>query len=355
MERAILINCFYNKYEIELNNDRIRELELLTKTAGGEVIKKFNIHLKRINPAYFLTKGKLENISSFLSNTEADIIIFNNELKPVQVRNLNEYFKIKVIGRTELILDIFSLRARTKEAKIQVELAQLRYLLPRLAGYGVMMSRLGGGIGTRGPGEKEIEYDRRHIMKRISVLTKKLKLIEKHRKNISKNRPFKVVSIVGYTNAGKSTLLNALAKENLKTENRLFVTLDSTIRKIYLSNNKFILLSDTVGFIRDIPHHLIASFKSTLSEAKEADLLLHLIDINDEFYTEKIEVVNNVLRSIGIDISKSIYVFNKIDKIANKGKLERIKNLYSDALFISAKNKINHDKLKENIIFRLEI
>ncbi len=355
MERAILINCYHNNNDAEYEYEKLKELQLLTKTAGAEVKTTLNIKIKKINPATFLPDGKVELIKEKINNFDIDLIIFNNELKPVQIRNLSDIYNCKIISRTELILDIFALRAKTATAKTQVELAQLQYILPRLKGMWTHLERQRGGIGLRGPGEKQIEYDRRNIMHRISILSKKLKAIEKHKHTISKNRHFKTVGIVGYTNAGKSTLLNILAHENLKTENRLFATLDSTIRKIFLSANKFILLSDTVGFIRDIPHNLIASFKSTLSEAKNSDLLLHLIDINDKFYQEKIEIVNKVLTDIGIDITISIYVFNKIDKITNKQKIKRAKTLYPNAIFISAKNKINLEKLKQTIIFRLGI
>ncbi len=355
MEKAILIQCSDTKNSVDEDEEKLNELKLLARSAHTQIIDSIIIKIKKINPATYLTKGKVELIKEKVKELQPDVIIFNNELKPIQVRNLSDTYNCKVISRTELILDIFALRAKTREAKIQVELAQLKYLLPRLTGYGVMMSRLGGGIGTRGPGEKKIEYDRRNIMRRISILNKKLKNIEKHRELIVKNRKYKTVGIVGYTNAGKSTLLNALSNEKLLTENRLFVTLDSTTRKIFLDNNKFILLSDTVGFIRDIPHNLIASFKSTLSEAKNADLLLHVVDINDKYYQEKIDVVNEVLSELNIDISKSIYVFNKIDKGGTENRIKRINEIYPGSIFISAKNKINLEKLKETIILRLGI
>ncbi|MDD5066871.1 MAG: GTPase HflX, partial [bacterium] len=265
-----------------------------------------------------------------------------------------DLFGIRVIGRTELIFDIFSKRAMTNEAKIQVELAQLKYIMPRLTGFGIALSRLGGGIGTRGPGEKKLETDRRHIARRIHTLEKKLKDIEKHHRVITSNRNHKVVSLVGYTNAGKTTLLNSLAREDLKTENRLFVTLDTTTRKIFLEQEKFVLVSDTVGFIRDLPHYLVASFRTTLKEVKDSDLVLHVIDLSESDFMKKIGVVNNVLAEMEVDLTRVISVFNKTDRVGPE-KLENIRREYPDSLFISAKEKINLEKLKKYILFRTDI
>ncbi len=286
-EKAFLVNFYYTNEEREFAENNKKELELLTDTAGCDIKKSINIFLKKIDAGHFLSKGKLEDIMEQINGVNINVIIINAELKPVQVRNLENYFNTKVIGRTELIFDIFAQRAKTKEAKIQVELAQLKYLLPRLTGYGVLMSRLGGGIGTRGPGEKKLEYDRRHILNRIHTLQKKLKHIEKHRSVISMHRKYKVVSLVGYTNAGKSTLLNSLTQEKLKVENRLFVTLDSTIRKVCLKEQKYVLMSDTIGFIKNLPHDIVASFHATLKEIQNADLVLHIVDVSDKNYEEK--------------------------------------------------------------------
>ncbi len=354
-ERAYLITPYFDKRKfIEAENDK-KEFESLADTAGVEITKSILLLLKRIDPAFYITKGKLQELTEEIKQNKINVVIINTELKPVQIRNLEEKFDCKVIGRTELILDIFAQRARTREAKIQVELAQLKYLLPRLTGLGKALSRLGGGVGTRGPGERKLEYDRRHILNRINTLQKKLKKIEKHRNLLLQNRKFKVVTLVGYTNAGKSTLLNTLAKEHLKTEDRLFVTLDPTIRKVYLGDNKYVLVSDTVGFIKNLPHHLVASFRATLSEVKYSDLILHVIDISENNIDEKIEVVNNVLLELQINPLNCIMVFNKIDKLDNKSKIERAQKLYPDrSVFISAKAGLNIDKLKKIILFKIE-
>lgn len=353
-ERAYLLNFYFKKHDVYPAEDDLKELKMLVDTAGAEIVGKENLYLRKINPAYFITKGKLEKIKESIQQNNIDVIIINTELKPVQVRNLESFFNCKVIGRTELILDIFAQHARTSEAKIQVELAQLKYLLPRLTGHGILLSRLGGGIGTRGPGETKLEYDRRHIMRRIATLQRKLKKIEKHRTNLWKNRKFKVATLVGYTNAGKTTLLNTLSQENLKTENRLFVTLDPTIRKVYLNEkNKYVLISDTVGFIKNIPHTLVASFKATLSEVKNSDLILHIVDICDRNIEEKINTVNEVLSEIGVNSKNSVVVFNKIDRLNDESKIKRFTTLYPDAIFISAKEKINIDKLKKIILIKV--
>ena len=355
-ERAYLLNFYFQKEQLYIAEENLKELEMLVDTAGADIVLSENLYLREINPAYFITTGKIEKIKENVEKSNIDVVIINTELKPVQVRNLELFLSCKVIGRTELILDIFAQHARTSEAKIQVELAQLKYLLPRLTGYGVLLSRLGGGIGTRGPGETKLEYDRRHIMRRISVLQKKLKKIEKHREVLWKNRKFKVVTLVGYTNAGKTTLLNTLAQEKLKTENRLFVTLDPTIRKVYLEeNNKYVLISDTVGFIKNIPHSLVASFKATLSEVKNSDLILHIVDICDRNIDEKINTVNEVLSEIGVNSQNFLIVFNKIDRLNDNGKINRFSSLFPDSVFISAKEKINIDKLKKIILIKVGI
>ncbi|MBN1897245.1 MAG: GTPase HflX [Spirochaetes bacterium] len=353
VEQAFIVNFYYNQDELYLAEDDLKECEMLAMTAGVQIIMKENIHLRNIDSAYFITRGKLEIIKYKVKDHKINVLIVNKELKPVQVRNLEEYLKVKVIGRTELILDIFAQHARTSEAKIQVELAQLRYLLPRLTGYGILLSRLGGGIGTRGPGETKLEYDRRHILRRISTLQKKLKDIEKHHQVISKNRTMKVVTLVGYTNAGKTTLFNALTHENLKTGNSLFVTLDPTIRKVSLDNEQnFILLSDTVGFIKELPHSLVASFKATLSEVKNSDLVLHVIDIQDRNIEAKIKTVEEVIAELGLEVRHSVIVFNKIDKMKDQGKITRFTNLYPESVFVSAREKINIDNLKKIILIK---
>ncbi|MBU1077495.1 MAG: GTPase HflX [Spirochaetes bacterium] len=353
-ERALLINIYYSNLEEATAVNDLKELELLADTAGCQIVKSINILLKNIHAGTFLSKGKLESIKEKIQDLDINIVIINSELKPVQVRNLVDHYKIKVIGRTELIFDIFAQRAKTREAKIQVELAQFKYLLPRLAGYGIMMSRLGGGIGTRGPGEKMIEYDRRHILRRIHTLQKKLKDIEKHHHIIAGHRKFKVASLVGYTNAGKSTLLNSLTQENLKVEDRLFVTLDSTIRKVYLKDQKYILISDTVGFIKDLPHDIVASFRATLSEIRNSDLILHIVDVSDINYEEKIETVNNVLIDVNVDLHNCMIIFNKVDQLPGKFR-KNIENKYQNSIFISGKKRINLEQLKEYILLRTGI
>ncbi len=350
-EKAYIINCYFQNRELQQAEESLKELIMLAETANLDIIKKSLLFLPKIDSANFISKGKLENIKIERRENKIDVVVLNQELKPIQVRNLEDYLDCKVIGRTELILDIFARNARSKEAKIQVELAQLKYLLPRLTGYGLLLSRLGGGVGTRGPGETKLEYDRRYIMKRISTLQRKLKQIEKHREILSFHRKYRMVSLVGYTNAGKTTLLNVLSGENLKTANRLFVTLDPIIRKVYLGEvGKYVLISDTVGFIDNIPHQLVASFKATLAEIKNSDMILHIVDINDANIDKKIEVVNKVLSEIGVDISRTVLIFNKIDKMTNNQKVDRCSQLYPGAIFISAKNKLNIDNLKKFLL-----
>jgi len=355
-ERAYIINFYYDKTEHYNCEEDLEEVIMLSKTAGVEVALAENIFLREINPSYYITKGKLEIIKNNILTNNINVVIFNIDLKPSQMRNLEEFLECKVICRTELILDIFAQHARTSEAKIQVELAQLKYLLSMLTGYGVLLSRLGGGIGTRGPGETKLEYDRRHITRRISLLEKKLKNIEKHRQVITSNRKLKNVALVGYTNAGKTTLLNILAHQNLKTDDMLFVTLDPASRKVYLGeNNKFAIFTDTVGFIKNLPHTLVASFKATLSEVKNADLVLHIVDVHDKNIEEKIEVVNKILfNELFLDPYKVHLVFNKIDKLENENIIKRLKEIYPNALFVSAKEKINIDNLKKFVLIKLE-
>ncbi len=351
-EKVYLINPFYNKLNEQESINDLEELVLLADTAGGMVLAKENILLREINAAYYISTGKLNDIRERMQDKDINLIIINTELKPVQVRNLETFFQVRVIGRTELILDIFAKRAQTNESKIQVELAQLKYLNSRLTGHGITMSQLGGGIGTRGPGEKKLEYDKRHIARRIHALEKKLKEIEKHHQVIRSNRNYKVVSLVGYTNAGKTSLLNTLANENLKTENRLFVTLDTTTRKIFLDEQKYVLMSDTVGFIKNLPHDLVVSFRTTLKEVKDSDLILHVCDMSDKEYEKKIKVVEDVLHEMDVDSKKIILIFNKIDKVSHE-KLDLVKTNYTDSLFISGKEKINLEKLKNYILFRI--
>ncbi len=327
----------------------IKELEDLTETAGGEVVGVLIQNRADIENATYLGEGKLEELREAVINLEADTVIFDDELSPIQLRNITDALGVKVLDRAMLILDIFSMHAKSGEGKLQVELAQLKYRLPRLRGMGTEMSRTGAGIGTRGPGETRLETDRRHIHRRISALEDEIKDIKKHRDLIRSRRQkdgFITASLVGYTNAGKSTLLNALTDADVYAKDKLFATLDPTSRGLTLEDNRTILLTDTVGFIRKLPHHLIEAFKSTLEEAKYSDILLHVIDTSSPEFEDQIEVVESVLRDIGAFDKPIIGVYNKCD-IASPEFLKSTR--YNKNISISAKNKINMDKLIEII------
>jgi len=349
-ERAILVGMRtpgQPRWEVE---DYLDELALLADTAGAVVVGRVLQERSRIDPAYLIGKGKVYSIASMAKEVGANLIIFDDDLTPAQVRNLESVIKAKIVDRTGLILDIFAKRAKTKEAKTQVELAQLRYLLPRLTRRWTHLSRQVGGIGTRGPGETQLEVDRRLIRKRITLLSKELEKIERQRDTRRKGRRdiFKV-ALVGYTNAGKSTLLNALASTDVAVDDKLFVTLDSTVRLVKLSKHSKILLIDTVGFIRKLPHHLIASFKSTLEEAVSADLLLHVIDISHPNFREQIDSVRQVLRELKIDDKPTIYVFNKVDKVEQQALFSRVRGEYSPCVLISALKGMFLEELKKEI------
>lgn len=343
-ERAILVGlnlegdpCF----EMALD-----ELEALAKTAGAEVIEKIVQKRKVVCAKTYLGKGKVLELKEILSKNGADLVIFNNDLTGTQVRNLESIIGTKVIDRTELILDIFARRAKTREAKIQVELAQLNYLLPRLRGKGVSLSRLGGGIGTRGPGETKLEYDRREIRNRLTSLKRALVRISRERaQQRSGRKRFIVGAIVGYTNAGKSTLFNALTRASVKTEDGLFATLDPTTRCLLLPNNQRILLIDTVGFIQNLPHHLISSFKATLEEVTHADLLLHVVDVSNPQGPKQMKEVEKILAQLGAASTPSITALNKIDKVEDLSFVRQIlrERVYSVA--ISALYSEGLDKL----------
>lgn len=301
----------------------LQELEGLTEAAGGEVIATLVQARERINRATYIGSGKLQELINLAAELQPDLIIFDKELSPVQLRNLENALDFKVIDRTMLILDIFSQRARSNEGILQVELARLEYRLPRLTGKGIEMSRLGGGIGTRGAGEQKLELDRRYIRKRILDIKKRLQKVQRTRSLQRKQRQragLKVVSLVGYTNAGKSSLFNALCQSGhrsgaaqVEADNRLFQTLDTTIRKIHLPSRQEILLTDTVGFIQNLPHHLLAAFRSTLEEAVDADLLLHVVDLSDPDVYDKMAVVEGVLQDLGADQERILTIFNKAD------------------------------------------
>ena len=306
----------------------LEELQRLAETAGARVVRKYSQQLKRVTPATLIGRGKVEEIHAGLDELHPDLVIVDEDLTPAQQRNLETAFKIRVIDRSQLILDIFAQRARSNDGKLQVELAQLQYLLPRLTRQWTHLSRLGGGIGTRGPGETQLEVDRRRIRERIGHLKKRLKTVERTRTLQRKERdevPFATLALVGYTNAGKSTLMNTLTRAGVFVEDKLFATLDPTTRALRLPNGDKAMLVDTVGFIHKIPHSLIEAFKSTLEEVRSADLLLHLIDMANPMFEEQIEIIEEVLREIGAGDIPVILVPNKIDAVPTVP-LQRLKN-----------------------------
>ncbi|MDP4185032.1 MAG: GTPase HflX, partial [Bacteroidota bacterium] len=346
-------------------NEYLDELEFLADTAGAVVCKKFMQRLDVANGATFVGSGKLEEINIFIKENEIDSVIFDDELTPTQLRNIERHLQVKILDRTNLILDIFAKRAQTAHAKAQVELAQYQYMLPRLTRLWTHLERQKGGIGLRGPGETQIETDRRIILDKIALLKKQLIKIDKQKATQRKNRGKLVrVALVGYTNVGKSTLMNLLSKSEVFAENKLFATLDTTVRKVVVENIPF-LLSDTVGFIRKLPHGLVESFKSTLDEVREADILMHVVDISHPGFEEQIEVVNKTLEEIEAGNKMIIYIFNKIDAYTYTEKDEDdlspvIKENYSlddwknswmaknntPSIFISAKTKENVPEMR---------
>ena len=298
----------------------LEELERLAETAGARVIEKFRQQVRSVAPATLIGRGKVEEIQAAVKALKPDLVVVDEDLTPAQQRNLESAFQIRVIDRSQLILDIFAQRARSNDGKLQVELAQLEYLLPRLTRQWTHLSRLGGGIGTRGPGETQLEVDRRRIRERIAHLKRRLKTVERTRTLQRKERnevPFATVALVGYTNAGKSTLMNALTRAGVLVEDKLFATLDPTIRSLRLPTGDKVMLVDTVGFINKIPHSLIEAFKSTLEEINSADLLLHVVDMATPLFAEQIEVIEGVLQEIGAGDIPSILVPNKIDMISS--------------------------------------
>ncbi|MEW6686936.1 MAG: GTPase HflX [Candidatus Edwardsbacteria bacterium] len=318
-ERTILVGMISDRRKLSELEEELAELARLADTAGAYVIGRVVQHKTTPNPTYYIGKGKVEEIRALSEEHKADLIIFDAELAPTQVHNLEEIIERRVIDRSELIMDIFALHARTAEAKIQVELAQLQYRYSRLVGSGIEMSDLGGGIGTRGPGETKLEVDRRKIRDRITHLNDELKKVQASRKVQRQSRqPFYKICLVGYTNAGKSTVMNLFSSAGVKVEDRLFSTLDTTTRIVNLSNGEKILLSDTVGFIRKLPHQLISSFRTTLEEVLEADLLLHIVDASYPEVEKQITAVDSVLTEIGGEAKPILLVFNKIDKVENQ-------------------------------------
>lgn len=336
--------------------EHLDELAFLAMTAGISTEKVFIQKLEQPDPRTFIGKGKLEDVQAFITANGTDMVIFDDDLSPSQLRNLERYLKCQIYDRSLLILDIFLNRAQTAQAKTQVELARYQYLMPRLTRMWTHLERQRGGTGTRGgAGEKEIETDRRMIRNQISVLKKKLEKIEKQNAVQRKSRSNIVrVALVGYTNVGKSTLMKLLSKSDVKAEDKLFATVDATVRKVVINRIPF-LLSDTVGFIRKLPHHLIESFKSTLAEVREADVLLHVVDISHPAYEDHIRVVKETLKDIGASDKPTIYVFNKIDLLENEDEepVEKIHSIHLEhddkKVFVSAQEGINIDGLKEKI------
>lgn len=318
MERILLVGVSLDNEEDTIES--LAELAELTKTAGGEVVREVYQNREQIHPGTYVGKGKLEEIRDIIEEDDIDAVVCDDELSPAQLRNLNEYLDIKVLDRTIMILDIFAMRARTSEGKIQVELAQLKYRSSRLVGLRSSLSRLGGGIGTRGPGEKKLEMDRRIIRERIAALNRELEGIKKSRAVARKKRlesKLPLACIVGYTNAGKSTLLNELTDAEVLSEDKLFATLDPTTRVYEYEDGQEILLTDTVGFINKLPHHLVDAFRSTLEEAKYADIIIHVVDISNPNYSHHMDVVYDTLKLLDVKDKPVITVYNKVDKITD--------------------------------------
>ncbi|MDY0080486.1 MAG: GTPase HflX [Ignavibacteriaceae bacterium] len=349
-EKAILVALKTKDISKETVSEHLDELEELAYTAGADTVFKIVQDKQAMDSAFYIGRGKAEEIAQLAELNDISLVIFDDDLTPVQIRNLEKLINRKIVDRSALILDIFAGRAKTKEAKTQVELAQLQYMMPRLTRAWTHLSKQFGGIGTKGPGETQIETDRRIIKERIALLKDKLDKIESQRiTQTRKRKDFVRISLIGYTNAGKSTLFNMLTKENILAENKLFATLDSTTRTLELEKNLNVLISDTVGFIRKLPHHLVASFKSTLNEVRESDILLHIIDISNDYYEDHIEVVNSTLKDLECAKKQVIKIFNKIDLVQDKNKIQYLYNKYPDSLIISAFKGINISSLRDKI------
>lgn len=365
-ERAVLVGVITPGEKPEQTKEYLDELAFLVDTAGGKVERHFTQKMLKPDRATFVGTGKLEEIQAYVKAEEIDMVVFDDELSPSQLRNIERELQVKILDRSNLILDIFAGRAQTAQAKTQVELAQLQYLLPRLTRLWTHLERQKGGIGMRGPGETQIESDRRMILEKISLLKERLKLIDRQNETQRKNRSALIrVALVGYTNVGKSTILNMLAKSDVFAENKLFATLDTTVRKVVIENLPF-LLSDTVGFIRKLPHHLVECFKSTLDEVREADILVHVVDVSHPNFEDQIHTVNETLNDLGARDKDTIMIFNKIDAYVTPERdefnvdeeevapltLADFKKTWmahhnSPAIFISATKKENIEEFKE--------
>jgi len=358
-ERAILVGVITPDESEEKEQEYLEELEFLVDTAGGVTERSFTQKLQRPDRATFVGTGKLEEIKAYVKSEEIDIVVFDDELSPSQLRNIERELEVKILDRSNLILDIFARRAQTAQAKTQVELAQLQYLLPRLTRLWTHLERQKGGIGMRGPGESQIETDRRIIQDKIALLKERLKIIDKQNATQRKNRGQLIrTALVGYTNVGKSTIMNMISKSDVFAENKLFATLDTTVRKVVVDNLPF-LLSDTVGFIRKLPHHLVECFKSTLDEVREADILIHVVDISHPTFEDHIRAVNETLKDLGAIDKPIITVFNKIDAYKPEDHEEGQKQLSLEefestwmskhnmpAVFISATERDNVDEFR---------
>ncbi|QEC68040.1 GTPase HflX [Panacibacter ginsenosidivorans] len=369
-DRTVLVGLVQGEQTYEQVEEYLDELAFLAETAGAIAVKRFTQKLKHADSKTFVGKGKLEEIKNYVISKNITLVIFDDELTGSQISNIEKELGVVTIDRSDLILDIFARRARTAQAKVQVELAQYQYLLPRLKGMWKHLERQGGGIGTRGPGETEIETDRRIVKDKISLLRKKLSEIDKQSFTQRKDRgEFIRVALVGYTNVGKSTLMNLLSKSDVFSENKLFATLDTTTRKVVFENTPF-LLSDTVGFIRKLPHHLVESFKSTLDEVREADLLLHVVDISHPQYEEQIGVVNKTLQDLKAFDKPIVIVFNKMDLYEEKNidewveaevRLEILRELHErwenetngNCIFVSATERMHIDDLRATILTKV--
>lgn len=362
-ERAVLVGVVRPGEKPEETREFLDELAFLVDTAGGVAEREFTQKMLKPDRATFVGTGKLEEIQAYVKSEEIDMVVFDDELSPSQLRNIERELQVKVLDRSNLILDIFAGRAQTAQAKTQVELAQLQYLLPRLTRLWTHLERQKGGIGMRGPGETQIESDRRMILEKIALLKSRLKLIDKQNETQRKNRAELIrVALVGYTNVGKSTIMNMLSKSDVFAENKLFATLDTTVRKVVIENLPF-LLSDTVGFIRKLPHHLVECFKSTLDEVREADILIHVVDVSHPNFEDQINVVNETLKDLGARDKETIMVFNKIDAYVSPEPdheeeekvvltLEDFKKSWmgsenAPAIFISALHKENLEEFKQ--------